>query len=159
MFRSGAEQDRDLGALLARAARAFNADVHRQLVALGYADVRVGHGAVFARIDADGRTVTELARRAGMTKQAMGELVEDLETKGYLRRVADPRDARARLVRLTAKGERHVRDAEGVVAEVEGDVVRRLGLARTGELRESLRRLAEDDASADGRPRGPAFRR
>lgn len=145
--RSPARQDDPggvpLGSLLSRASRAFDAEVHRRLVAHGYEDIRVAHGAVFARLDAGGATVAELARRAGMTKQAMGELVDDLEAKGHLRRAPDPRDARAKLIRLTPKGERHVADARNVVAAVEREVGRRLGARRLRELRQTLRIIAE----------------
>lgn len=143
-----------LGSLLSRAAREFDREVHGRLVARGYDDIRVGHGAVFARLG-HGATVAELARRAGMTKQAMGELVDDLEAKGYLRRVPDPGDARAKVVRPTARGERHVADARRIVAAVEAAIGRRLGARRTRELRAALRELSlgsrEDADSAFGR--------
>ncbi len=132
-----------LGTLLSRASRAFDREVHRRLAALGYDDIRVAHGAVFARLDASGATVAELARRAGVTKQAMGELVDDLEAKGYLRRAPDPQDARAKLIRLTANGGRHVADARRIVAAIERDLARRLGARRLRELRALLRSLAE----------------
>ena len=141
---AGEPTGQPLGPLLSRASRAFDAEVHGRLVALGYDDVRVAHGAVFARLDPAGATVADLARRAGMTKQAMGELVDDLEAKGYLRRVPDPRDARAKLVRLTASGERHVADARQVLAAVERDIGRRLGARRLRDLRGILRSIATD---------------
>ena len=134
--------DHELGHLLGRARRALNDEVHARLVRLGYGDLRVSHGAVFARIDDHGTRLTDLAERAGMTKQSMGELVEDLVAKGYLERAPDPHDARARLVRPTAKGRRHLRDARRVVAQVEAELTRRLGPARARVLREALREIA-----------------
>ena len=133
----------DLGHLLARASRELNRAVHERLVALGYNDLRIAHGAVFARIGDEGARLTELAERAGMTKQSMAELVDDLVAKGYLERAADPRDARARLLRPTAKGRRHLRDARRIVAEVESQLERRLGRARSRALREALAEIAD----------------
>ncbi|HYY55205.1 MAG TPA: MarR family transcriptional regulator [Candidatus Dormibacteraeota bacterium] len=97
---------------------------------------------MFARIDEDGTRLTELAERAAMTKQSMGELVDDLVARGYLERTPDPRDARARIVRPTARGRRHLRDARKVVGEVEAELERRIGPGRARALREALREIA-----------------
>lgn len=77
-------------------------DSARRLTAMlrdrGHAAIRPKHGAVFANIDRDGTRASTLAERAGMGKAAMGELVDDLERLGYVRRAPDPRDRRAKLV-------------------------------------------------------------
>lgn len=142
--------------LLSRAARAVNAEIYRRLRRLGYEDIRVGHGALFAHIEGDGSRLTDLARRAGMTKQSMGELVLDLEGKGYVERVVDPADARAKIVRLTTKGRKHVRDARRVVEEVEADVRHRVGDRRVRQLHDLLRWITEQYAAAprEGRDAG-----
>lgn len=70
----------------------------------GFDDIRASHLPVFQLLaHADARS-SKLAAYAGMTKQSMGALVDELEELGYVERLADPRDGRARLVRLTEKG-------------------------------------------------------
>ena len=76
----------------------------RDAVLARYDDLRPAHVQVLASGPIEGLRVTELADRAAMTKQSMHELVVHLERCGYVRREPDPADARARLVRLTARG-------------------------------------------------------
>ncbi len=134
--------------LLLRAAHALNGEIYRRLRRLGYEDVRAGHAAVFSSIDDEGSRITELAKRAGMTKQSMGELVLDLEGKGYVERGADPVDARAKIVRLTQKGRKHLRDSRRVVEDVEQDVRRRVGDRRVRDHHDLLRWIAEQYGAA-----------
>jgi len=97
---------------------------------------------VFLHIDRrSGTRLTELARRARMTKQGMMLLIDDLEGRGYVRRIPDPQDARAKIVRLTAKGRRYVAEARRVAAALEARVRRELGDRRYEALRASLDEL------------------
>lgn len=73
-------------------------------VAPHHPDLRPAHLRLFGAGDLDGTRVTSLAARAGMTKQAMHELVVHLERTGYLHREPDPTDERARRVTLTDRG-------------------------------------------------------
>src|ERR1700752_2745601 len=66
--------------------------------------VKASHSAVFGQIRAEGSRLTELARGANMTPQAMGELVDELQEVGYVVRRPDPTDRRAKLVTLTDRG-------------------------------------------------------
>src|SRR5215213_7676799 len=79
-------------------------ELHRRLHERGYAEIRPGHGCVFRFIDDDGTRLTELAERSGLTKQAVGEVVADLEELGYVERVPDPADRRAKTIVLTRRG-------------------------------------------------------
>lgn len=135
---SRVDRGENIGRLLLRAGRGFDAELGVRLRGRGYEDVRPGHSAVFAHIDAGGTRSGELALRAGITKQSMGELVADLEEKGYVERVEDPVDRRARVVRLTEKGRRHVRDALEAIEEIEDAYARRLGPERLRALRAAL---------------------
>ena len=132
----------DLPRLLLEASRTLGAEVVASLDERGFPDARPAHAAVFMHIDRrSGTRSTDLARRARMTKQGMMALVDDLEQRGYVRRVPDPEDARAKVVRLTARGRRFVAEARCAVAAVEGRARRELGDRRYEVLRDSLEEL------------------
>jgi DNA-binding MarR family transcriptional regulator len=108
-----------------------------------YSDQRVSSGQVFGYIEDAGLTVTELARRAGMSKQSMAELVDRLHASGYLRRVPDPHDRRAKLIMTTDKGERQIETSRAVVRTIEAEWARGLGKKRFQQLKAMLQELAE----------------
>jgi DNA-binding MarR family transcriptional regulator len=131
-----------LGRLLQEAQRALADELLQNLAERGYTDVRAGHAAVFMHIDRRaGTRLTELARRARMTKQGMMLLVDDLEERGYVRRVPDEEDGRAKVVRLTARGRRYVAEARRAVNAVEARARRLLGDRRYEGLRTALEDL------------------
>lgn len=133
----------DLARLLLEAHRALGAELSRALAERGYPDVRPGSAAVFLHIDRrSGTRLTELARRARMTKQGMMLLVDELEERGYVRRVPDPGDGRAKIVRLTARGRRCAAETRRVVAAIWARTRRELGDRRSEALREALELLA-----------------
>ena len=105
-----------------------------RLVAAGFDDHRVVHHNVMAHVPYEGIRLTELAEKAGITKQAMSELVIDLEQLGYLVRTADPHDGRAKLIGFTDKGRAAVREAMRAFAEMESA----LGERSLRSLRRSL---------------------
>jgi DNA-binding MarR family transcriptional regulator len=108
---------------------------------------RPAHGTVFQYLDDTGTTVSVLADRAQMTKQAMAELVRHLETHGYLERIPDPNDRRAKLVLPTEKGREVIAIAQSLVPELEDQVTQILGAERVTALRtdlDAIRRLARN---------------
>ena len=105
---------------------------------------------VLLLIDADGATVAELARRAGMTKQSMAESVANLEQWGLLERVAHPSDRRARLVRLTADGWDAVRAGLDVAVTIEQRWSPLLGARDMRQLALLLERLVQRLDTDDG---------
>ena len=129
----------DLTRLLLQAHRILTAELREGMAERGYPDIKPGHAAVFMNIDRrSGTHLTELARRARMTKQGMMLVVDDLEGRGYVRRVADEEDARAKIVRLTARGRRYVAEARRAMAALEGRARRELGDRRFETLRTAL---------------------
>jgi DNA-binding MarR family transcriptional regulator len=131
--------------MLLAAYRATAAELAASLAERGYDDVRPGHGAVFLHVERrTGTRLGELARRAGIAKQSMMQVVDDLETRGYVRRVADPTDARATLVRLTAEGRRCATEFRRAVQVLETRTRRRLGARADEALRSALAVLADD---------------
>jgi len=132
----------DLSRLLLEASRVLGAEMVADLDERGFPDARAGHAALFMHIDRrSGTRLTDLARRARMTKQGMMLLVDDLEQRGYVRRVPDPEDTRAKVVRLTARGRRFVAEARRTAAAVESRTRRELGSRRYEALRDSLEQL------------------
>jgi len=129
---------RDFVALLYRAADALVAELSAGMEQAGYGDVRGAHGCVFGNIDADGMRLTELAELAGMTKQAVGEAVSDLEGLGYAERVADPSDGRAKIIRLTDRGRAAQRAGFAIIADIESEWVERFGAERVRQMRSLL---------------------
>lgn len=105
--------------LLRRVTQAFVDELVTRLQAAGYPDITSAHHPVFYNLDPGGTRLTELAVRARMTHQSMGELVGVLERLGYVSRRPDPADGRARLVELTRRGTAAVRRARAEVSSIE----------------------------------------
>ena len=84
---------------------------------------------------------TELARRVDVSKQAVGQALGDLESRGFVEMVADPADGRARLVRLTASGLAAFDHGRDVLAFYEEALARRVGAARIAALTDALARI------------------
>lgn len=105
----------------------------------GHGAVRRAHSAVFEHVDDDGTTVSTLAQRARMTKQAMAELVQGLELHGYVVRVPDPSDRRSKLVRLTDRGRDVIAIAQSFIPEAERHIAETIGAERLEALRRDLR--------------------
>ncbi len=108
-----------------------------------FPDVRISYGQLFGYIEDEGLTLTQLAKRAGISKQAMAELVDRLEQSGYVERTPDPRDGRAKLIRTTDKGERQIEVSRKVLRDIERRWVKFLGETRMKQLRATLRELAD----------------
>jgi len=111
------------------------------LASEGFDDQRPAHNAVFANVPPEGIRLTELAQRAGMSKQAMSELVSDLEALGYLQRRPDPEDGRAKLIEFTERGWAAVAVALEAFKNIESDFARKVGRQDMRKLRATISRL------------------
>jgi DNA-binding MarR family transcriptional regulator len=138
-----AEEDWNIGLLCFVVYRAMETRVLEAMAQSGFGDVTAAQGRVFARIGTAGSRLTDLAEQAQVSKQTAGFLVDQLENAGYVERVADPTDGRARLVRIADRGRRAVAVARRVEAEVEAEWTRYLGVAGARSLRRQLTRLRE----------------
>jgi DNA-binding MarR family transcriptional regulator len=107
----------------------------------GFEDIRPALSAVFQHVRDDGSRITEIAERAQLTKQTIVYFVNDLEALGYVERVPDPDDRRAKLVRPTERGQAAVAEARRVAAEIEREWTELLGAERMAQLRELLEAL------------------
>ena len=131
----------NLAILLREPFRAMSEELMERLVERGHPEVRVSHGSVFQFLDDDGTRVSVLAERAQVTKQAMAQLVAHLEEHGYVDRVPDPDDRRAKLVRATDRGREVFAVARELMADVEARLTERLGEAKLRRLRTLLGEL------------------
>jgi DNA-binding MarR family transcriptional regulator len=135
------EVPENLAILLREPFRAMNEQAIERLAERGHPEVRYAHGNVFQYLDDAGTRVSVLASRAGMTKQSMAQLVAHLETHGYVERVPDPGDGRAKLVRATARGAEVFAVVGEFVAEIDARLEARLGAAKLARLRALLKEL------------------
>jgi DNA-binding MarR family transcriptional regulator len=134
---------RPLPAVLAQVKNLAVQDMFSRMAAQGFQDVREGHGCVFGFIDLeDGSRLTDLAERSGLTKQAVGEAVAELERKGYLERVPDPEDGRAKIIKLTPRGVDAALTGRRLFAEIENEWAERYGEDRVTALRECVEEIA-----------------
>lgn len=133
----------NIGLLLFIPYRAMENRVIEALRAAGYGDITTAQMKLVQRIGPDGTRLTELAEQAQVTKQTAGFLVDQLEKAGWVERVIDPADKRARLVRISDRGLHAVPIANAAVAEVEAEWTRHLGKQRMDQLRRALTQLRE----------------
>ena len=132
------KQPENLGVLLREPFMVESERLHRYFAEHGHPEVRPPHGNVMQYLDDDGTRVSELAARAQITKQSMAELVLHLERHGYVERVPDPSDRRAKLVRATARGGEVYALAREFLTKTEAEWTRKLGKRKMDQLRELL---------------------
>jgi len=130
------------GLLLFYPYRALESRVLAALAEAGF-EITLAQARLLQRVADTGSRLTDLAAQAQVTKQTAGELVDQLQRRGYVERVPDPSDGRARLVRLGARGRAAVALAAPVVAEVEAEWTAHLGPEAMAALRSALLRLRE----------------
>jgi DNA-binding MarR family transcriptional regulator len=138
---SAREAPENLAILLREPFRAMSEQLFARLAQRGHGEVRYAHGNVFQYLDDAGTHVSELAQRAQMTKQSMAQLVQHLERHGYVERVPDPADRRAKLVRTTERGREVFEIVREFVAETDVRLAERLGTAKVAQLRALLAEL------------------
>ncbi|MGX7827638.1 MarR family winged helix-turn-helix transcriptional regulator [Actinokineospora sp. 24-640] len=118
-----------------------------RLDAAGHTELRPVHGLVFQALRHGGATSTELAQVLGVTKQAAGQIVDELECKGYVRRVQHPAGGRRKLVELTGRARDHLIVAGNTMRALEAELAERAGGdldALRGDLTRVIRALAGD---------------
>lgn len=133
------------GQLLFKCARLLNEEAIARVKAQGGPGIvlREAHTRLLPHVAKEGTRLTELARKLGVSKQAVGQLVAELVENGVLAVEPDPQDGRARLVRFTPRGREAIVHGLGVLAAIERELAASVGKARLRELGDTLARLGE----------------
>jgi DNA-binding MarR family transcriptional regulator len=127
-----------IGELLEEVRDGLVEEVQRRLATAGYSDVRASHDCVFRHLSPGGVRLRDLAARSQLTAPAIGEHVDELERLGYVERVPDPYDRRAKLIRPTARGAAFMQSAFDALAEIESEWAGALGARTVTRLRDAL---------------------
>ena len=130
-----------IGALLRVPAQAIQRRLIAELNAAGFDDLRVPHMAVLQFPGPDRVRPSALAERAGMSRQAMNQLLKSLESLGYLVRSDVPDEGRARIVRVTRRGRAAYAKIHDILRDIERDWSAELGPTPFAELKELLFRV------------------
>ena len=131
--------------LLFRCARVANERARAELPLRKEATpIRPSHAALFPHIAPEGSRITSLAAALGTSKQAVAQVVDDLEAMGLVARTADPSDARARLVVWTERGKKVVGEGNEALERLERALRKALGNAPWDAMREGLLALDEE---------------
>ena len=139
-----------IGELLRNPNAARVRHVEQGFAAAGHPHIRQPQLPILEYIDRErGSRITYLARHANVTVQAMGELVDALARQGYVERVPDPTDGRAKLVRLTPRGHDVYGLAGTLVADLEARWAAAVGPARLRELKDLLAELWDAIEASD----------
>lgn len=117
--------------------------VYGGMVGQGFPEVRPAHSAIFRNIDPAGSRASDLAQRAGITKQSVAYLIEGLEKDGLLETLPDPEDGRARLVRLTPRGQAALETLNRLSEAMDSELAAALPEGRMEMLRQDLATLVE----------------
>jgi DNA-binding MarR family transcriptional regulator len=133
-----AEKARRTVQLLFKASRLLNEQAIGRVRERTGKPVRVAHTALLPHVDLGGTRLTTLAERLGVTKQAAGQLVDEMVELGMLERVPDPADARAKLIRFSKRGEQALLEGLEVLRELEDDLRTWVGDARMAALHAAL---------------------
>jgi DNA-binding MarR family transcriptional regulator len=147
---------------LFRLARLLDEAAVARVGSTGAPRLRTSHTALLPHLDLEGTRLVDLAARVGVTKQAVGQLVDDLEAMGVVERIPDPEDGRARRVRFTRAGFQALLQGLGVLEGLEQELAGAIGRPAMERLRggvEAALRAVESGALAPDSPRGRTSRR
>lgn len=128
---------------LTRTLRVYNRRLVERLQARGFDDFSPAFPSLLSNLDADGTRIGILAGRAGVTRQAAGQLLREIERCGYVKRWDSPTDARATVIAFTPRGKRLLATVLELVEQIEADFARMLGPGEFDRAREALFQIAD----------------
>ncbi len=137
-------------ALVDKANRALQQDMVQQAHARGYPEIKYAHNAVFGTLQESGSRATDMADRAGITRQSMGEIIREMVGLGILEMRPDPDDRRAKLVTYTTYGLKTARAGYQHIIELEQQFAEEFGDKQYEIVRDVLERLTPMLKDANG---------
>ena len=143
MSTSARRENMLIGALLRVPAQAIQRRLIRNLNAAGFEELTLPHMAVLQFPGPDGARPTTLAERAGMSKQAMNQLLRSLESLGYIARSDAPDEGRARIIRFTKRGRAAYAKIHDLLRDIEREWIAELGAKDFAQLKALLARVWE----------------
>lgn len=132
-----------MGQLLSQLATDFQRRTLAKCRSRGHSKIRGAHSAVLGHMDTTGMSLTELSQRIGISQQATGKLIKDLERGGYALSHVDSRDKRSRIIKLSARGVELLRDIEDILEEIRHEYCAALGSEYLQVLEQQLRRTVD----------------
>lgn len=141
-----------VGALLGVVWQWVRDQLYAGVISAGYDDLNAAHVGLWRYPGLEGLRPSQLADRRGITKQSVNELLGHLEQQGYLLRVPDPADGRARVIRLTTRGWQLQQAIYAEAGAAELRIAEILGPRRFAQLHSSLKLLIEELGGAPTRP-------
>lgn len=132
------DMDQPLARLLLDRFRWADKALRSRLAAKGWPEMTPAQSLVFASIDLDGTRPSELARRIGVSRQAVHQTITELVAVDLLTLTPDPADGRAKLAVVTDEGRRNIAAAQESLAEIEADLQTRIGAPAVAGLRAAL---------------------
>lgn len=136
-------RQQNVGRLLNNAVKRFESQILAHLEKAGHGGLSLSHIAITRNLDLEGTRATELARRAGITKQSAGELIAQLEQLALVERRPDPEDKRAKIVCFTPKGEAWLDAFRQALETAERDMAAQLGKTLYTQLHNALLRYSD----------------
>lgn len=112
---------------IGRLFKKWKQDYDAEMTALGHGFIAEARGAVIGHLRPTGAPQSMVAAELGISKQAVQQLIDELEAEGIVERIANPDDARGKLVILTAKGAAALRDSNRIKREIEARYQSALG--------------------------------
>ncbi len=134
-------EDAHIGQLLREGLRRFEVDLLERLDAGAGPGLRLSHASILRHLDPEGSRASVLAERAGLSRQAITQVVDELERLGYVTRTPAPDDGRGKVVAYTEAGRAAFAASRGIIAELEEGYAARIGPRRYRAMRTALRDL------------------
>lgn len=114
-----------------------------KLIERGHPNLKMSFSAVLTHLAFAETRLVDIAEQAGMSKQAIGQIADEIETLGYIRRIPDPNDRRAKNLVFTAKGEHLIDQSIQALKEIEQELVKEIGTQEFEQFKHLLNRLSE----------------
>lgn len=135
----------NIGRLLNMAIRRFEKRVLELMTEAGYGEFTLSQMSITRNLDVGGTRATEIAKRADITKQSVGELIGQLEEIGLIERIPDPDDKRARIVHFTTAGLAWLESFEIAIKQAEDEMRKELGATSFRLLKQGLAQFGADE--------------